>query len=89
METYLRRIDADQNMFRFYALDVQPTLFGEWTLIRRWGRIGREGRRMMMSFADRDGALEAREDWLRAKSQRGYRPIEDRSAPAFSARHRR
>ena len=39
----LRRIDAAQNMARFYLLDVQPDLFGGWSLIREWGRIGRAG----------------------------------------------
>ncbi|MGA9546899.1 MAG: WGR domain-containing protein [Rhodomicrobium sp.] len=24
----------------FYVLDVQPNLFGEWSLVREWGRIG-------------------------------------------------
>ena len=31
----LHRIDAARNMHRYYRLDVQPDLFGEW------GRIGR------------------------------------------------
>lgn len=39
----LRRIDAAQNMARFYRLDVQPDLFGGWSFIREWGRIGRPG----------------------------------------------
>ncbi|WP_275949213.1 WGR domain-containing protein [Bradyrhizobium septentrionale] len=39
----LVRIDADKKMARFYKLDVQPTLFGEWAVIREWGRIGRGG----------------------------------------------
>jgi len=30
---HLVRIDAEKNMERFYKLDVQPTLFGEWALI--------------------------------------------------------
>jgi predicted DNA-binding WGR domain protein len=40
---HLARIDADKNMSRFYKLDVQPTLFGEWSLVKEWGRIGRPG----------------------------------------------
>jgi predicted DNA-binding WGR domain protein len=39
----LVRIDEGRNMARFYKLDVQPTLFGEWSLVREWGRIGRPG----------------------------------------------
>jgi hypothetical protein len=30
-------------MARFYLLDVQPDLFGQWCFIREWGRIGRSG----------------------------------------------
>jgi predicted DNA-binding WGR domain protein len=30
-------------MSRFYNLDVQQTLFGEWSFVQEWGRIGRAG----------------------------------------------
>jgi predicted DNA-binding WGR domain protein len=39
----LTRIDDRRNMARFYKLDVQPTLFGCWSLVKEWGRIGRPG----------------------------------------------
>lgn len=39
----LTRIDQRRNMARYYKLDIQPTLFGEWTFVREWGRIGRAG----------------------------------------------
>jgi predicted DNA-binding WGR domain protein len=39
----LHRIDSVKNMRRFYWLDVQPDLFGQWCFIREWGRIGRAG----------------------------------------------
>jgi predicted DNA-binding WGR domain protein len=41
----LIRTDSRRNMARFCKLDVQPTLFGEWSLVREWGRIGRDGSR--------------------------------------------
>ena len=31
-------------MARFYAMCLQPTLFGDWALLREWGRIGSTGR---------------------------------------------
>ena len=40
----LHRVDPAGNMHRYYRLDVQPDLFGEWCVIREWGRIGRLGR---------------------------------------------
>ena len=40
---YLTREDAGRNMARYYLMDVQTTLFGEWSLVREWGRIDRAG----------------------------------------------
>ena len=39
----LRRIDPEQNMARFYALEVERDLIGRIVLARRWGRIGTGG----------------------------------------------
>ncbi len=32
----LRCIDLQLNKRRFYHLSVQPTLFGEWSLVKEW-----------------------------------------------------
>jgi hypothetical protein len=32
----LTRIDHARRMARFYVLDVQPDLFGQWCFIREW-----------------------------------------------------
>lgn len=53
---HVRRIDAARNMRRFYALSTQPSLFGEISLIRNWGRIGTNGQTMVQTF---DGSAEA------------------------------
>lgn len=42
-DVYLTRVDASQNMARYYRMTVQPTLFGEWSVVREWGRLGRGG----------------------------------------------
>jgi predicted DNA-binding WGR domain protein len=34
----------EKNQQRFYLLRLAPTLFGEWSLIREWARIGQQGR---------------------------------------------
>ena len=40
----LTRSDPSKNMHhRFYALQLTPTLFGEWVLVAEWGRIGSPG----------------------------------------------
>jgi predicted DNA-binding WGR domain protein len=40
----LERVDASKNMARFYALSVEPSLFGDTALVRHWGRLGKPGR---------------------------------------------
>jgi hypothetical protein len=39
----LERVDRTKNMARYYVLSVEPTLFVESALVRRWGRIGAAG----------------------------------------------
>lgn len=39
----LTRIDPPNNVHRFYRMEIMPGLFGEWSLIREWGRIGQPG----------------------------------------------
>ena len=53
---HLQRIDAAQNMRRFYMLVVQPTLFGGASVIRNWGRIGTSGQTMIETFDDEEAA---------------------------------
>jgi predicted DNA-binding WGR domain protein len=38
---YLERTDPARNMARYYCLTVEKNLFGEFSLVRTWGRIGR------------------------------------------------
>jgi predicted DNA-binding WGR domain protein len=34
-------IDPAENRARFYEIQVCPNLFGEWSIVRQWGRIGK------------------------------------------------
>jgi predicted DNA-binding WGR domain protein len=63
---YLTKTDPAQNMSRFYTLDIQPTLFGEWALLREWGRIGRAGQSRRALFGGGKRTQEARQTGLRA-----------------------
>jgi len=36
---YCQRVDASRNMARYYMLAIQPTLFGETAVVRRWNLI--------------------------------------------------
>jgi predicted DNA-binding WGR domain protein len=48
----LQRTDPARNIHWFYLLDVQPDLFGQWSFIREWGRIGQLGRRLSPMSSD-------------------------------------
>jgi len=36
--TSLQKRDLERNQHRYYILDLQPYLFGVWSLIGEWGR---------------------------------------------------
>jgi predicted DNA-binding WGR domain protein len=52
----LHRTDSAKHMRRFYRLDVQPDLFGQWCFIREWGRIGRAGQLREVAYGHRRGS---------------------------------
>jgi predicted DNA-binding WGR domain protein len=58
-DVYLERIDQACNMARYYRLSIVETLFGEWVMVREWGRIGSRGqsREHCCSSPDQAGAL--------------------------------
>lgn len=68
----LHRTDPAKNMRRFYRLDVQPDLFGQWCVIREWGRIGSAGQVQMVPYATATEAHEALARQRDAKQRRGY-----------------
>ena len=71
-DLHLRCIDPVRNRRRFYALSVQRNLFGEWVLVREWGRIGRGGRIKAQPFSSAGPALDALRELARQKTRRGY-----------------
>jgi len=73
-QLYVERIDAKKNMARYYAMSIEPNLFGEACLIRRWGRIGTVGQTREHHFAREDEAVSLLLQLLRKRRSRGYRP---------------
>lgn len=73
---HLHRIDTNINMSRFYCIDLAATLFGEVTVLRRWGRIGTCGRTSLETWPRAGEAEASANRTLRQKSRRGYRPAE-------------
>lgn len=70
---HLTHVDPDQNLARFYEISVQPTLFGEATVFRNWGRIGTRGQSMMVTYPGANEAAVAVTKLERQKQRRGYR----------------
>lgn len=73
---HLHRIDPDANMARFYCIDLAPTLFGEVTVLRQWGRLGTQGRTHIETWPSTGEAKASAKRTLQQKSRRGYRPAE-------------
>ncbi|MFZ1429988.1 MAG: WGR domain-containing protein [Chitinophagaceae bacterium] len=73
--TYLERHDPARGMARFYTVSLAPTLFGEWALVREWGRIGSAGTVRADWFGSEKDARAACEALAQRKSRRGYRRI--------------
>ena len=72
---YLEKLNEKQRQARFYALHVAPSLFGDWTLVREWGRIGSPGRVRLDWFADEEAAARALDKMERQKIRKGYRAL--------------
>jgi predicted DNA-binding WGR domain protein len=74
MLRHLEQRQPDLNRQRFYAVAVEQDLFGDWRVLRRWGRIGTHGRGLGAVFATKDAAEEAALLLIRMKTRRGYEP---------------
>ena len=66
------RVDRARNMARFYVLSIEPTLFDDLALVRRWGRIGTLGRQRIDLHPSRPVAQIELKKWLDRKRRRGY-----------------
>ena len=73
---HLHRIDPNANMARFYCIDFAPTLFGDVTVLRHWGRLGTQGRTHFETWPSIGEAEASANRTLQQKSRRGYRPAE-------------
>jgi predicted DNA-binding WGR domain protein len=52
----LTRIDPARNINRLYVVQVMPSLFGDWTVLREWGRRGSPGTVRLSSYQRRNEA---------------------------------
>ena len=69
------RQDSDKNIHRYYYLHIQPTLFGEWDVIRQWGRVGqRGGQQRVDHYRSYDEAKHRYEALCRLREKHHYSP---------------
>lgn len=69
---HLTKIAPQANQYRFYRMEIVLGLFGDWGLIREWGRIGGGGRVRTDWFESEADAKDARFDLHMQKAKRGY-----------------
>lgn len=74
----IQRIDPARNMARFYTMSIEPTLFGDTSLVRNWGRIGTHGQWRVDLFAHETHAVDHFLALLRKKRRKGYTLMRNR-----------
>jgi predicted DNA-binding WGR domain protein len=71
----LRRIEPLRNIRRFYALSLQPDLFGTVSLVKEWGRVGQPGTVRHVVCPDETAARAALALRMSGKIKRGNRRV--------------
>jgi predicted DNA-binding WGR domain protein len=72
----LEKISHIKRQRRFYLLSVMRTLFGEWCLVREWGRIGAAGGQSKRTyFKSRKYCYAELQKVRSTKARRGYATI--------------
>jgi predicted DNA-binding WGR domain protein len=69
---YLERHHPANRMHRYYRLTVEPNLFGEWSLVREWDRVGESSRSMIDLHVTEEDAQMAMQRKGHEKRRRGY-----------------
>jgi predicted DNA-binding WGR domain protein len=77
-----RRPSAD----RFYRVEVADNLFGEYSVVREWGRKGCGGQHLLVWFSNLREACIAAEIWRRRAMRRGYDVEGQTDDPSLGAR---
>ena len=75
LQVMLERLDPARNMYRYYVIALEPTLFGDTALVRQWGRIGARGVERRDEHPDETAASAAMERLAASKRRRGYRDL--------------
>ena len=68
-------LDPAKNRARLYTITWQPALWGGGAIVRRWGRLGGQGRALTVFYPDRASAQESVERLIRRRLRRGYQVV--------------
>lgn len=74
---FFTRIDAAKNIRRFWLSVVTPTMFGSWSVLREWGRIGSPGRVQLRTFDSEEEAQRAEQQGIKKRQRHGYHETQD------------
>ncbi len=75
--TWLRRVDAQNGLNRWYAVGVQPSLFDAAAVIRFWGSREKDYQQgMVRAFDDAETARQAADRLIRAKVRGKYQIVD-------------
>ena len=69
---HLTRTEPAANLARFYQMQIVRGRFGDWGLVREWGRIGSPGQVRTDWFGSEAEAMDARFTLHMRKAKRGY-----------------
>lgn len=69
---HLTRIIPEENQRRYYHMHIERGLFGDWGLVREWGRIGRSGQSRTDWFDSEAEAVHTQCALETTKMRRGY-----------------
>ncbi|MDE1465507.1 WGR domain-containing protein [Spartinivicinus poritis] len=66
---------SDEKSHKFYTLLIQKDLFGKWSLLRQWGKIGTNGQVQIDTFDSYEEARAVQEKLVKEKRRKGYRGV--------------
>lgn len=69
---YLTQHDIASNKHRFYQMYLALGIFGEWALVREWGRIGSSGQTRSDWYETEEQAIKAGLKIVKSKINKGY-----------------
>jgi len=67
------KVDPEKNQRRWYVVAWGPTLFGDWAVMRAWGRLDADwSQRKIDEFSTEDEARTEAQAQVERRERRGY-----------------